>query len=164
MFMLARLKAAKWKLLGGVVVIIVLCGVVTRFLSSTAPSSPPESSLSPLVAVNAVEKKESDLLTNVLPPATEMQVRKNPKTGRFEKPPVGSSIGREPSSHPAPSGALGPTPTAPQLSEWLSPVGGGGVVTNVRLRFRRPLVATKDADGVLTIQHAPEAADAESAR
>lgn len=163
MFMLARLKAAKWKLLGGMMVSIVLCGVGIRFLSSTAPPASRDALL-PLASVNSAEKKSNRLSTNPSPVVAEMQVYKNPKTGRFEKPPLGSNIGRESFPDPVTSGAPGNASTDPQLSEWMSPVGGGGIVTNIRLRFRRPLVATKDADGVLTIQHAPEAADADTAQ
>jgi hypothetical protein len=163
MFILARLRRAKWQLLGSVVVVILLCGLGLRFLSSLSLPSLTRD-IAPRVAANSPEQKKSLPRKSSSQMATEMKVYKNPETGRFENPPIGPLGGRGPSAHPGPSGAPGQEPTTPPLSEWLSPVGGGGVVTNVRLRFRRPLVATKDADGVLTIQHASDAAHVDEAR
>jgi hypothetical protein len=161
MLILARLKAAKWKLLGGVVVSIVLCGVALRFLSLPAPPASRDAFLPP-ASVNSAETKSHRLPTKSAPTVADVQVYKNPKTGRFENPPLGANTGREPAPQPGASGALANAPTDSQLTEWMSAVAGGGIVTNVRLRFRRPLVATKEADGALTIQHAPEATDAET--
>lgn len=160
----ARLKAAKWKLLGGVIASILLGGVGVRFwsLSPLSFSSPAPRSLASVNTATTTAKRNT--LSPETPSGTaeaEMAAHKNPKTGRFEKPPVDSSRRTTLHQSAVPDRGAEPLPTDPSSNGWMSPVAGGGIVTNIRLRFRRPLVATKDADGMLTIQHAPEEADAD---
>lgn len=160
----ARLKAAKWKLLGGVMMSILLGGVGARFWSlSTRPLSPQEP-LPSLSVNNVVEPKQSALSPETQSGIATIEAHKHPQTGRFEKPPVDSHQRKTLIPSGVPGRGDEPRPLAPPLNEWMSPVAGGGIVTNIRLRFRRPLVATKDADGVLTIQHAPEEADVDVAQ
>lgn len=157
----ARLKAAKWKLLGGVMVSILLAGVGARFWSlSTRPLFPQEPL--PSLSANVVEPKRSTLSPETQSEIAAMEAHKNPQTGRFEQPSVESLQRKTLLPSGVPDRGAEPRPLAPPLNEWMSPVAGGGIVTNIRLRFRRPLVATKDADGVLTIQHAPEEADVDA--
>jgi len=83
----------------------------------------------------------------------------DPETGQFQRPPAGIFSGEELPGSFAAEGTTHPQEALEEPVQFLSPVAGGGVITNVRLRFRRPLVATRDAGGKLKIQHVPQEAD-----
>lgn len=74
-----------------------------------------------------------------------MRVYIDPVTGEFAEPPAGAAH--------APSAASSTSDAG--LVEIPSPVPGGGVMVDLQGRFRRPLVATIDADGKMTIRHLP---------
>jgi hypothetical protein len=78
-----------------------------------------------------------------------MRAYVDPETGEFAVPP-----GDAPAAAAlAPDAATG---TAHEgLTETPSPVPGGGVMVRPEGRFRVPLVATRDADGKVTLRHAP---------
>ena len=90
------------------------------------------------------------------PSESAARVYVDPETGEFREPPAGAVFDETPSLvvEEATRQSFEDEPL-----EFMSPVAGGGVITKVRLRFRRPLLATKDANGNLKIQHMPQAAD-----
>jgi len=78
-----------------------------------------------------------------------MTVYVNPSTGRIETPPADVRAAMA-----AAARGVGIT-SAVGLQETPSPVPGGGIMVDLQGRFRIPLVATLNADGKLTIDHAP---------
>jgi len=81
-----------------------------------------------------------------------LKAYKDPVTGKFGPPPAGvqSSL---------PASALSNQKSAVSvMKEVPSPVIGGGMMIDLKGRFRKDLMATKDANGKITITHAPGAA------
>jgi hypothetical protein len=77
---------------------------------------------------------------------------------RIYRDPVTGEVGEPPAEAPA----QGPLPPDEALStsseglvETLSPAPGGGVMVDLQGRFRSPLIATRDAEGKVTIRHLP---------
>ena len=83
----------------------------------------------------------------------------DPETGELTDPPAGSAESQ--------SEAAAFSTSHAGLRERPSPVPGGGMILDLQGRFRSPLVATRGADGKLTIRHpattrhSDDAADAE---
>jgi hypothetical protein len=159
------LKVTKWRLLASIILAILLGGVGMRFLTSTAPLpsstlAPPLSSLNNDVKEETVQTPSSDMSEA----AVAMKVYRDPKTGRFKKPPGGTTGEGALPADLSYSTNQEPPAAVRELTELMSPMAGGGIITNVRLRFRRPLVATREADGSLTIQHAPGPGDTDEGR
>ncbi len=159
---IARLKAAKWRILVGVLVLVLAGYVSVRYWASVdAPPSPPQPL--PLAGLNSPDnnsKNESPKETPSAPSASPgMKVYVDPKTGQFRKPPVAQIPEGAQMSKPLQGDEMEHETSRKELEEKVSPVIGGGIVTDVRLRFRRPLVASRDADGNLTIQHVPQEED-----
>ena len=159
---IARLKAAKWRILVGALVLALASYVSIQYLTPVAapPSSPQPL---PLTAINAPSNSSNNNSNNETPRASStspgMKVYVDPKTGQFRKPPIGKTPEGEQTSKPLPGEETESRTSGKELEEKVSPVVGGGIVTDVRLRFRRPLVASRDADGNLTIQHVPQKED-----
>jgi hypothetical protein len=153
-----RLKMKKkWKLSIGVLIVMSgsYLGVQLWMPVDSPPSLPPM----PAARVSDVAHPIRETTAGTLPPSAGAKVYSDPKTGQFQKPPTSVTPSEAPGGASVLEYALEPQRSAQELQEKPSPVVGGGVVTNVRLRFRRPLMATRDAGGNLTIQHAPQAAD-----
>jgi hypothetical protein len=153
-----RLKVMRWRLFAGALVVALASYVSVQYLKSV--DSPPLSprALSQVILDSPgknIKKEESGMSSG----RSGMEVYLDPKTGQFEKPPAGNILGRAQASQP-PRGAEGePKISRKGFEEKESPVIGGGIVTDVHLRFRRPLVASRDASGKLSIQHMPQDAD-----
>ena len=79
-----------------------------------------------------------------------MRVYVDPATGEFGAPP--SWAARRPESL-APEAAYSTSDVG--LVETPSAVPGGGVMVDLQGRFRSPVIAAMDADGRVTMQHAP---------
>lgn len=157
MTMWVRLKAKKWRLIVAALVVGVAGYVSKQFLMPG--ENVPSPALTPSLSVaHGTSKAIRPASPHATPVASDMKAAIDPKTGRLQKPSPGEfSEGQQ--EDPLLTEMRKEQEAPRKLRELLSPVAGGGVVTNVRLRFRRPLVATKDTDGKLTIQHAPQAAD-----
>ena len=69
----------------------------------------------------------------------------DPETGELTDPPAGSAASQ--------SEAAAFSTSHAGLRERPSPVPGGGMMVDLQGRFRSPLVATRGADGKLTIHH-----------
>jgi len=78
-----------------------------------------------------------------------MRVYVNPNTGRIETPPADVRAAMA-----AADRAVFETSSA-GLQETPSPVAGGGIMVDLQGRFQTPIVATRSADGKLTIDHSP---------
>jgi hypothetical protein len=83
-----------------------------------------------------------------------MKVYIDPKTGEFTKPPAGVSPGE--AAAPL-KDAL--STSSEGLEATPSPVPGGGVMIDLKGRFRTPSTATRDAEGKLTIEHQRKPSD-----
>jgi hypothetical protein len=151
-----HLKAVNWQFLLVVLIVSVAGYVSVQFLTSDQVRSPLPRSFSQTTVTNTSEATYPD---KGLHSAPVWQVYKDPKTGQFRRPPAGAFPGEELSTESAVNRETTHAPSMQEPREFMSPVLGGGVVTKVRLRFRRPLVATKDAQGNLKIQHMPQEAD-----
>jgi hypothetical protein len=151
-----RLKAVTWQFLLVVLIVSVAGYVGMQFLTPDRTQSPLLPSASQTKAMNTNETTHPDKGPHS---ALMWQAYKDPKTGQFRRPPAGAFPGEELLAQPAVDGETIPAPSMQEPKEFMSPVLGGGVVTKVRLRFRRPLVATRDAEGNLKIQHMPQEAD-----
>ena len=79
-----------------------------------------------------------------------LRVYVDPLTGEFSAPPPWAA---RPDEALAPQAAFSTSEEG--LVETPSPVPGGGVVVNLRGRFRSPLTATLDADGGTRMRHGP---------
>ncbi len=158
---IARLKAAKWRILVGVLVLVLVGYVSVQYWASVDVSpSPQPLPLASLDSSDNNSKNESPKETPSAPSASPgMKVYVDPKTGQFRKPPVGKILEGAQMSKPLRGDETEGQTSRKELEEKVSPVIGGGIVTDVRLRFRRPLVASRDADGNLTIQHVPQEED-----
>ncbi|OGI42661.1 MAG: hypothetical protein A2150_05395 [Candidatus Muproteobacteria bacterium RBG_16_64_11] len=78
--------------------------------------------------------------------AAGMRVYKDPQTGEFTAPPTAEAVPRE-----------GLVTTAPvDLRETVSTVPGGGIKVDLQGRFRSHFIATKDADGNVSVRCVPE--------
>ena len=119
-----------------------------------APSLLQESS-SRTSVVKALEPSPSETQEK-LDPAQGLKVYVDPETGQFRRPPAGAIFDEAP---PPVADDMARKSVTDEPLEFMSPMAGGGVVTKVRLRFRRPLMATKDADGNLIVQHVPQDTD-----
>jgi len=87
--------------------------------------------------------------TNGVTTSPGLKAYKDPVTGKFGPPPAGvqSSL---------PASALNNQKSAVSvMKEVPSPVIGGGMMIDLKGRFRKDLMATKDANGKITITHAP---------
>jgi hypothetical protein len=79
-----------------------------------------------------------------------IRVYTDPETGKITKPPAD-----------APPAELSPklkeafSTSSKGLVETQSPTPGGGVMIDLKGRFRSPLTATRDSEGKLSIQHVP---------
>ncbi len=85
-------------------------------------------------------------------PATQAgsRVYKDPVTGKLGPPPKGTPTqGKRPSPRMAPGANALPE----GLEEEASSVPGGGVQIRLKGKMRRPLRATKDDEGNLTLRH-----------
>jgi hypothetical protein len=151
-----RLKAVNWQFLLVALIVSVAGYVGVQFLTPDQVGSPLPRPASQPTATNASEAAYPDKGLHSVP---VWQVYKDPKTGQFRRPPAGAFPGEELLAEPAGNGDPTRAPSMQEPREFMSPVLGGGVVTKVRLRFRRPLVATRDAEGNLKIQHMPQTAD-----
>lgn len=151
-----RLKFVNWQALLAALLVSVAGYVGIQFLTTDQTQSPLLPSFSQTTATNTNEAAHPDKGFHSAP---MWQVYKDPKTGQFRRPPAGAFPGEELLAEPAVDGNTTRTPSLQEPTEFMSPVLGGGVVTKVRLRFRRPLVATRDAEGNLKIQHMPQEAD-----
>jgi len=78
-----------------------------------------------------------------------MRVYKDPVTGKFVSPPAGSQ-----SSLP-PAAVNNRQSTTSVMKEVPIPGISGGTMVNLKGRFRKNLMATKDATGKITITHQP---------
>ncbi len=156
---LLRLNAAKWRLFVGTLVLLLAGYVSIQYWQPVDAPPTPSLALS-----QASHDSPGAPVAQEAPPRTPakpgMEVYIDPKTGQFRKPPVGKIPGGVQTSPPSnhDEGAR-PRSSRKGLEEQESPVAGGGIVTNVHLRFRRPLVASRDENGKLTIQHVPQEAD-----
>ncbi|MGE0683155.1 MAG: hypothetical protein AB7P69_19925 [Candidatus Binatia bacterium] len=151
-----HLKAVKGQFLLAVLIVSVAGYVGVQFLTSDKVESP---LLPPFSQTTAMNTSEATYPDKGLPSAPVWQVYKDPKTGQFRRPPAGAFSGEELLTEPTVDEDTTRAPDMQEPREFMSPVLGGGVVTKVRLRFRRPLVATRDAEGNLKIQHMPQEAD-----
>jgi hypothetical protein len=149
-----RLKSVNRRFLLATLLVSVVGYVGIQLLTPDQTQSPLPSSSSQTAATN-----EAALPSKGLHSAPLWQVYKDPKTGQFRRPPAAAVPGEKLLAEPAVNGDATPAPSRREPREFMSPVLGGGVVTKVRLRFRRPLVATRDAAGNLKIQHMPQEAD-----
>lgn len=150
------LKAVNWQLLLVALIVSVTGYVGVLFLTPDQTESPLPPVSSQATATNASEAAPPD---NKRQSASLWQVYKDPKTGQFRRPPTDALPSEERLTELAVTGDTTPTPSMQEPKEFMSPILGGGVVTKVRLRFRRPLVATRDVEGNLKIQHMPQEAD-----
>ena len=152
-----RLKMTKkWKLSLGALIVMGCSYIgVQLWTPVEAPSSLPSTP----ARTSDVANPSRQTASTTVPSSAGVKVSIDPKTNQFQKPSANVTPGEASENVPSLEAAFEPQPFLPELQEKPSPIVGGGVITNVRLRFRRPLMATKDADGKLTIQHAPQAAD-----
>lgn len=150
-----RGRAGKWPLLIGILIASVAGYLSMHFLRPEPTPSLPQESSSRTLVTHTLAPSPPEAREKLYPgPASRVYV--DPRTGQFRRPPADEG-----------SDGLVPdvvedvqrNPATDESQEFMSPVAGGGVVTKVRLRFRRPLMATKDADGNLKIQHAPQETD-----
>src|SRR4051812_11939516 len=86
---ISRLKAAKWRILVGALVLALASHVSVQYLTSVdAPPSPPRAL--PLASLDSPDnngKKETPRSSSTSP---GMKVDVDPKTGQFRKPPIGT--------------------------------------------------------------------------
>ena len=80
-----------------------------------------------------------------------MRVYRDPDTGQIGEPPAGAPPTEVPGRL---RDAL--STSSEGLVETTSPTPGGGVMVDLKGRFLSPLIATRDADGKLSIQHLHE--------
>jgi hypothetical protein len=155
---ISRLKAAKWRILAGALLLALASYVSVQYLApgDLSPSPPQPLPLASLDSPGNNIKNETPSSSSTSP---GMKVYVDPKTGQFRKPPVGKIPEGAQISKPLRGDETERKTSGKELEERVSPVVGGGIVTDVRLRFRRPLVASRDADGNLTIQHVPQKED-----
>jgi hypothetical protein len=159
MRLLVGLKANKWRLLTGAVVVALASYVSVQYLKTVeAPFPAP-----PTLAQSERHPPDAPVKTTAASRTAArsgMEVYIDPKTGQFRKPVPGKLLKEEHASQPLPQEeGSSATSSSKRFEEQASPVLGGGIITNVHLRFRRPLVATRDENGKLAIQHAPQEAD-----
>jgi hypothetical protein len=155
---ISSLKAAKGRILAGALVLALASYVGVQYLTPV-DSSPSPSRPLPLASFDSPEKNIKNETPNASSASPGMKVYVDPKTGQFQKPPVGTLPEGAQMSKPLRDDKPEHKTFGKELEERVSPVIGGGIVTDVRLRFRRPLVASRDADGNLTIQHVPQKED-----
>ncbi|MBI3757965.1 MAG: hypothetical protein HY267_08310 [Deltaproteobacteria bacterium] len=155
---IARLKAAKWRLVAGALVLALTGYISIQYWTPVDPPSSP-SQWALFATVDSPDKNSKVEARGAASATPGMEVSIDPKTGQFRKPPARQIPGEMQTSQPPRGEEAEPKVLAKRLEERVNPVVGGGIVANVRLRFRRPLVASKDADGNLVIQHAPQDED-----
>ena len=126
-----------------------------QFLPLHSAPSLPQESFSRAPGTHTFELSPAGTQNKFHPDATS-RVYVDPETGQFRKPPGGAVL---PEAAPPVVEDMARKSAMDEPQEFMSPMAGGGVITKVRLRFRRPLMATKDADGNLKIQHVPQEAD-----
>ncbi|SRR5258708_3794154 len=154
----SRLKAAKWRILAGALVLALASYVGVQYLTRV-DSSPSPSRPLPLASLDSPDNNSKNKTPSSSSTSPGMKVYVDPKTGQFQKPPVGKIPEGAQMSKPLRGDETEHKTSGKELEEKVSPVIGGGIVMDVRLRFRRPLVASRDADGNLTIQHVPQEED-----
>jgi hypothetical protein len=88
--------------------------------------------------------------------APAMKIYIDPKTKNFSDPPPAQQLPTESQKAFEPSQA-----SALELRPASSPRPGGGVMIDLKGRFRSPLTATRKADGKLAIEHPHPAAPSE---
>lgn len=81
--------------------------------------------------------------------AAGMRVYKDPQTGKFIAPPTAPAL-------PPREGLVAPAPV--DLQETVNTVPGGGIKVDLQGRFRSHSIATKDAEGNVSIRCVPEQA------
>lgn len=78
--------------------------------------------------------------------AAGIVVHIDPTTGEFLPEPPATGVAQPPATEAAKA-------PFPELYEVASPTPGGGVMIDLKGRFRTPLVATIDAEGKVTLKH-----------
>lgn len=120
--------------------------VISAELQQTSPAETPGS---PNVTTTVPEQR-GEKTAHSPGEAASMRVYINPNTGEILEPSVGALATEAPESREEAFST-----SSEGLVETPSPVPGGGIILDLQGRFHSPLVATKKADGKISIEHSP---------